>query len=155
MATVTLLIGSKSDSDAVRPALQTLDRFGVSCQPIICSAHRAPERLRQVVRDAEAGGTQLFICGAGLAAALPGAVAGLTHKPVIGLPLASGALNGIDSLLSIVQMPPGVPVATVGINAAANAANLAAQILALSDPALAQRFAAWRQEQSTRIDTFE
>ena len=69
MASVTLLIGSKSDADAVRPALQTLEHFGVSCQPIICSAHRAPERLRQVVRDAEAGGTQLFVCGAGLAAA--------------------------------------------------------------------------------------
>ena len=155
MATVTLLIGSKSDSDAIRPALQQLERFGVSCQPVICSAHRAPERLRQVVRDAESGGTQVFICGAGLAAALPGAVAGLTYRPVIGLPLASGALNGIDSLLSIVQMPPGVPVATVGINAAANAANLAVQILALGDETLAKKLASWRQEQSTRIDTFE
>jgi 5-(carboxyamino)imidazole ribonucleotide mutase len=155
MASVTLLIGSKSDTEAVRPALQTLERFGVSCQPVICSAHRAPERLRQVVRDAEQNGTQVFICGAGLAAALPGAVAGLTHRPVIGLPLASGALNGIDSLLSIVQMPPGVVVATVGINAAANAANLAVQILAVGDSALAEKFSTWRNEQSARIDTFE
>jgi len=155
MATVTLLIGSKSDTEAVRPALQILERFGVECRPTIVSAHRAPERLRQVVRDAEEGGTRVFITGAGLAAALPGAVAALTHRPVIGIPLASGALNGIDSLLSIVQMPPGVPVATVGINAAANAAYLTVQILALADDALAQRVAAWRQEQSSRVDTFE
>jgi phosphoribosylaminoimidazole carboxylase PurE protein len=155
MATVTLLIGSKSDTEAVRPALQALERFGVSCQPVICSAHRAPERLRRVVREAEEGGAQVFIAGAGLAAALPGAIAGLTHRPVIGLPLASGALNGIDSLLSIVQMPPGVPVATVGINAAANAAYLAVQIVSLSDAALAERFATWRREQSARVDTFE
>jgi phosphoribosylaminoimidazole carboxylase PurE protein len=155
MASVTLLIGSKSDTEAVRPALQALERFGVECRPVICSAHRAPERLRQVVHEAEESGTQVFIAGAGLAAALPGAVAGLTHRPVIGLPLASGALNGIDSLLSIVQMPPGVPVATVGINAAANAAYLAVQVLSLSDAALAERFATWRREQSARVDTFD
>ena len=155
MAQVALLIGSKSDVEAVRPALQILERFGVSCQPTVCSAHRAPERLRQVVKEAEAGGVQVFITGAGLAAALPGAVAALTTRPVIGVPLASGALNGVDSLYSIVQMPPGVPVATVGINGAANAAYLTVQILALADTALAERVTAWRQEQSSRIDTFE
>jgi 5-(carboxyamino)imidazole ribonucleotide mutase len=155
MALVTLLIGSKSDVEPVRPILATLERFGVSCNPVICSAHRAPERLHSVIREAEAGGTQVFICGAGLAAALPGATASHTTKPVIGLPLASGALNGVDSLYSIVQMPPGVPVAGVGINAAANAAYLAVQILALTDSALAERYAAFRQEQSARIDTFD
>jgi len=155
MALVTLLIGSKSDVEPVKPILSTLERFGVSCDPIICSAHRAPERLHQVIRAAEAAGTQVFICGAGLAAALPGATASHTTKPVIGLPLASGALNGVDSLYSIVQMPPGVPVAGVGINAAANAAYLAIQILALTDPDLAARYATFRQDQSARIDTFE
>lgn len=155
MAVVTLLIGSKSDVEPVRPILATLERFGVSCNPVICSAHRAPERLHSVIREAEAGGTQVFICGAGLAAALPGATASHTTKPVIGLPLASGALNGVDSLYSIIQMPPGVPVAGVGINAAANAAYLAVQILALTDSALAERYAAFRKDQSARVDTFD
>lgn len=155
MSAVTLFIGSKSDIEAVRPVLATLERFGVSCSPQVCSAHRAPERLKELVQEAEAGGTQVFICGAGLAAALPGAVASHTPRPVIGLPLASGALNGLDSLYSIVQMPPGVPVATVGINAAANAAYLAVQILALGDPGVAERLAAFRREQSSRVDRFE
>ncbi|HEU5315265.1 MAG TPA: 5-(carboxyamino)imidazole ribonucleotide mutase [Chloroflexota bacterium] len=155
MALVTLLIGSKSDSDAVRPILSTLERFGVSCTAIVCSAHRAPERLHRVIKEAEASGTLVFICGAGLAAALPGATASHTTKPVIGLPLASGALNGVDSLYSIVQMPPGVPVAGVGINGAANAAYLAVQLIALTDPALAERYATFRKEQSDRVDTFE
>ena len=155
MAQVTLFVGSKSDVESVRPVLATLDRFGVSCHPLVCSAHRAPERLKELIQQAEAGGTQVFICGAGLAAALPGAVASHTGKPVIGIPLASGALNGLDSLYSIVQMPPGVPVAAVGINAAANAASLAVQILSLTDPALADRYATFRREQSSRVDSFE
>ena len=155
MAQVTLFIGSKSDVETVKPALATLERFGVSCQPHVCSAHRAPERLSELVREAEAGGTQVFICGAGLAAALPGAVASHTTKPVIGVPLSSGALNGVDSLYSIAQMPPGVPVATVAINGAMNAAYLAVQIIALGDAALAERYAAFRREQSSRVDAFE
>ena len=155
MPLVTLLIGSKSDSDTVRPILTTLEKFGVSAQPIVCSAHRAPDRLSRVIKEAEQGGTLVFICGAGLAAALPGATAANTTKPVIGLPIASGALNGLDSIYSIVQMPPGVPVAGVGINAALNAAYLAIQMIALTDTALATRYATFRQEQSARIDTFE
>ncbi|HEY3083609.1 MAG TPA: 5-(carboxyamino)imidazole ribonucleotide mutase [Chloroflexota bacterium] len=155
MATVVIYVGSKSDVAAFRPALDVLDRFGVSYEPHIVSAHRAPERLRALVRDADGTGTRVYIAAAGLAAALPGAVAALTHRPVIGLPLAAGALNGIDSLLSIAQMPPGVPVATVGINAAANAAYLAVQILATTDAELATRFASWREEQSSRVDRFE
>ena len=155
MAQVTLLIGSKSDSDTVRPILTTLEKFGVSAQPVVCSAHRAPERLQRTIKEAEAGGTLVFICGAGLAAALPGATAAHTTKPVIGLPIASGALNGLDSLYSIVQMPPGVPVAGVGINAALNAAYLAIQMIALTDPQLAERYATFRQEQSNRVDSFE
>ena len=155
MALVTLLVGSKSDVEAVRPILTTLERFGVSSNPVVCSAHRAPERLHRVIREAESSGTQVFIAGAGLAAALPGATASHTTKPVIGLPLASGALNGLDSLYSIVQMPPGVPVAAVGINAALNAAYLAIQMLALTDSALAERYATFRKEQSDRVDAFE
>ena len=148
-------MGSKSDVAAARPALEVLDRFGVSWEASVCSAHRAPERLRQLVGEAESAGTQVFVAGAGMAAALPGAVASLTPKPVIGLPLASGALNGIDALLAISQMPPGVPVAGVAINGAANAAYLAIEILALGDTGLADRLASWRKDQSDRIDTFE
>jgi 5-(carboxyamino)imidazole ribonucleotide mutase len=155
MARVIVLVGSRSDVATVRGAVEVLDRFGVDHSAHVVSAHRAPERLARIVREADAAGAQVFIAGAGLAAALPGAVAAMTFKPVIGLPLASGALNGIDSLLSIAQMPPGVPVATVAINGAANAAYLAIEILALADNALAERLAAWRQEQSARQDPFE
>jgi len=155
MAQVVLIVGSKSDVAAAKPALEVLDRFGVSWEASVCSAHRAPERLRTVVREAEGAGTDVFIAGAGMAAALPGAVASMTTKPVIGLPLAAGALNGIDALLAIAQMPPGVPVAAVAINGAANAAYLSVEMLALGDATLAGKLAAWRREQSERIDTFE
>ena len=155
MAQVALVVGSKSDVAAAKPALDVLDRFGVSWEASVCSAHRAPERLRTLVREAEDAGTRVFIAGAGMAAALPGAVASMTVRPVIGLPLASGALNGIDALLAIAQMPPGVPVATVAINGAANAAYLAAEVLATSDADLANKLARWRADQSARIDTFE
>jgi len=152
---VALIVGSKSDVAAAKGAIEVLERFGVDCHPHVCSAHRAPERLREVVRSAESGGAKLFIAGAGMAAALPGAVASMTTKPVIGLPLAAGALNGIDALLAIAQMPPGVPVATVAINGAANAGYLALEILALNDSALAGRLADWRREQAERVDSFE
>jgi len=152
---VALIVGSKSDVSAAKGAVEVLERFGVSCQAHVCSAHRAPERLRQVVNEAEGAGAHVFIAGAGMAAALPGAVASMTTKPVIGLPLASGALNGVDALLAISQMPPGIPVATVAINGAANAAYLALEILALNDDALAGKLAAWRREQAERVDSFD
>ena len=155
MAAVCLIVGSKSDVAAAKPALEVLERFGVSFEAQVCSAHRAPERLRRVVSEAERQGTQVFIAGAGMAAALPGAVASMTIRPVIGLPLAAGALNGIDALLAIAQMPPGIPVATVAINGAANGAYLAVEVLALSDSSLAERLETWRREQSERIDSFE
>ncbi len=155
MAHVALFVGSKSDVGAAKPALDILDRFGVSWEASVCSAHRAPDRLRQLVGEAEGAGTKVFIAGAGMAAALPGAIASMTTRPVIGLPVASGALNGIDALLAITQMPPGVPVAGVAIGGAANAAYLAIEILALTDEELHGRLAAWRQEQSSRVDTFE
>jgi 5-(carboxyamino)imidazole ribonucleotide mutase len=152
---VTLIVGSKSDTGAAKGSVELLQRYGVDVAAHVCSAHRAPERLAKLVRQAEADGTRVFIAGAGLAAALPGAVAGLTRRPVVGLPLASGALNGVDSLLSISQMPPGVPVATVAINGAANAAWLALEILALTDPKLDEQLATYRTEQSERIDSFD
>ena len=155
MAEVALLVGSKSDVAVAKGAIEILNRFGVGSQAFVCSAHRAPERLRAVVRQAEADGARVFIAGAGLAAALPGAVASLTRRPVIGLPLAAGPLNGIDALLAISQMPPGVPVATVAINGAANAAYLSLEILALSNTELDGRLAEWRREQSERLDAFE
>jgi 5-(carboxyamino)imidazole ribonucleotide mutase len=155
VARVALVVGSKSDVGAAKGALDVLDRFGVSWEASVCSAHRAPERLRKLIGEAEEAGTQVFIAGAGMAAALPGAIASMTVRPVVGLPLASGALNGIDALLAIAQMPPGIPVATVAINGAANAAHLSLEILALNDAELAGKLAAWRQEQSTRIDSFE
>ena len=154
-APVTLIVGSKSDVGAAKGAVDTLQRFGVECAAHVCSAHRAPERLARIVRQAEADGTKVFIAGAGLAAALPGAIAGLSRRPVVGLPLASGALNGVDALLAISQMPPGIPVATVAINGAANAAYLALEILALTDPSLDGKLATWRSEQSERVDAFE
>ena len=155
MPQVTLIVGSKSDTGAAKASIELLQRYGVDVQAHVCSAHRAPERLAHLVRHAEADGTRVFIAGAGLAAALPGAIAGLTRRPVIGLPLASGALNGVDSLLSISQMPPGVPVATVAINGAANAAWLALEILALGDAKLDEELATYRKEQSERIDSFD
>ena len=150
-----MIVGSKSDTGAAKASIELLQRYGVDVQAHVCSAHRAPERLANLVRHAEADGTRVFIAGAGLAAALPGAIAGLTRRPVIGLPLASGALNGVDSLLSISQMPPGVPVATVAINGAANAAWLALEILALGDAKLDEELATYRKEQSERIDSFD
>jgi len=150
-----LIVGSKSDAPAAKPAIDTLQRFDVDCQAHVCSAHRAPERLAKLVKQAEAEGTQVFIAGAGMAAALPGAVAGLTRRPVVGLPIASGALSGVDALLAISQMPPGIPVGTVAINGAANAAWLALEILALHDPRLDEQLATYRREQSERVDQFE
>lgn len=154
-AAVTVIVGSKSDVPATKPAIETLQRFGVEVAAHVCSAHRAPERLARIVKQAEGEGTKVFIAGAGLAAALPGAIAGLSRRPVVGLPLASGALNGVDALLAISQMPPGIPVATVAINGAANAAYMALEILALTDPALDGKLASWRSEQSERVDAFE
>jgi len=155
LAEVALIVGSKSDVAAAKGALDVLDRFGVGWEASVCSAHRAPERLRRVIQEAEDAGTRVFIAGAGMAAALPGAVASMTTRPVVGVPLASGALNGIDALLAIAQMPPGIPVATVAINGAANAAYLAIEILAVNDAQLTAKLADWRKEQSQRIDTFE
>ena len=136
---VHILLGSKSDLPVIEGMGPLLERFGLGFEVSVASAHRQPERLRRIVRKADKEGTEVFVAVAGMAAHLPGVVASLTAKPVIGVPVAAGPLAGVDALLSIVQMPPGVPVATVAIGSAGarNAACLAARILALSDPAVA------------------
>ena len=129
MAEVLILVGSESDRPRIEPAFKVLDDAGVSYDFHVASAHREPERTAEIVRAARTGGARVVIAGAGLSAALPGYAASLTDLPVIGVPFAAGPLNGIDALLAIVQLPPGVPVATVGIDNAKNAAHLALRIL--------------------------
>lgn len=136
---VCILIGSDSDAPAMAQACAALDEASVPYEMKVASAHRSPDRTKQVVTDAERDGAGVFIAGAGMAAHLPGVVASFTTKPVIGVPLSGSTLQGLDALLAVVQMPPGIPVATVAIGGARNAGILALQILALEDSALAGR----------------
>jgi len=138
---VAILMGSESDREVMEVCLQELEKFCVTCELEVYSAHRAPEETRAYVERALERGARVFIAGAGMSAALPGFVASCTIRPVIGIPLASGLPGGIDALLAISQMPPGVPVATVSVGKAGarNAAILAAEIMALSDSGLAKR----------------
>jgi len=146
MADVIILMGSKSDEEKVSPCVDVLKSLGVSYTITVSSAHRTPERTEQIVRDGEAAGAKVFVCAAGMAAHLAGAVAARTILPVIGIPVSSVALGGMDALFSTVQMPPGFPVATVALDKAGarNAAWLAAQILAVSDAGLRARLEAAR-----------
>jgi len=137
-------MGSASDRDKMVPALSVLADFGIEATEHLMSAHRTPEAVAAFARGARAAGYGVIICGAGMAAHLAGAIAAHTTLPVIGVPLSGGALKGADALYATVQMPRGVPVATVAIDGAANAAVLAAQILALVDPGLVERLAAYR-----------
>ena len=134
---VGILVGSDSDREVMEKCTSRLEELGVAYEIETRSAHRNPESVSEYASTARDRGIKVMICAAGMAAHLAGAVAGRTTLPVIGIPIAAGALNGFDSLLSTVQMPPGVPVATVGVNGAANAAILAAQIISLSDDGLA------------------
>lgn len=143
---VCILMGSDSDLPVMQKALDQLNEFGIDSEMRILSAHRVPSKLKEYINEAERKGIKVFIAGAGLAAHLPGVVAAYTTLPVIGIPLKSGALNGLDSLLSIVQMPSGVPVATVAIDGAKNAALLAIQILAVSDKKLAGKLIKYKIE---------
>ena len=129
MPDVLILVGSESDKPRIEPAFEVLTKAGVSYEFHASSAHRAPERTSEIVKGAKARGCRVLICGAGLSAALPGFAASLTDLPVIGVPFAVGPLNGLDALLATVQVPSGVPVATVGIDNAKNAAHLALRIL--------------------------
>ncbi len=135
-------MGSENDKPLMQPACEVLTRFRVKHEMIVASAHRTPDRVAQLASEAAKKGIGVIIAGAGMAAHLAGAVAARTTLPVIGVPLASGSLNGLDALLATVQMPSGVPVATVAVNGAKNAAYLAVQILALSDKKLAQALSA-------------
>jgi len=136
---VLIIMGSDSDAEVMSQAAAALEEVGVPYEFTVASAHRSPERAKQIITDAEANGCAAFIAGAGMAAHLPGVVASFTTRPVIGVPLASGALQGLDALYAIVQMPPGIPVASVAIGGARNAGILAAQILATGDAALAAK----------------
>ncbi len=136
---VGILVGSSSDLPVMEKCTKRLEDLGVDFELEVLSAHRNPEGVAEYVASAPGRGIRTFICAAGMAAHLAGAVAARTNLPVIGIPIAAGTLGGFDALLATVQMPSGVPVATVAVNGAANAAVLAAQILALSDPELAER----------------
>jgi 5-(carboxyamino)imidazole ribonucleotide mutase len=151
---VGIIMGSRSDWETMRHAAETLDRLGIAHERRIVSAHRTPRRLVAYAESARGRGLKLIIAGAGGAAHLPGMVAALTPLPVFGVPIESQALKGLDSLLSIVQMPGGVPVGTLAIGkpGAINAALLAAAVLALGDSAVAEALDAWRQTQTEAID---
>lgn len=150
---VAIIMGSRSDWPTMKLAADRLDQLGVAWEAKVVSAHRTPHRLYDFATTAKANGFKVVIAGAGGAAHLPGMAASMTDLPVLGVPVQSKALKGLDSLLSIVQMPGGVPVATLAIGeaGAANAGILAAQILALSDPAIAERLSAFRAAQTESV----
>ena len=150
---VAIIMGSRSDWPTLQAAAEVLDALGVAHADKVVSAHRTPQRLFDFATSAKATGYKVIIAGAGGAAHLPGMTASMTDLPVLGVPVESKALSGLDSLLSIVQMPGGVPVGTLAIGKAGakNAGLLATQILALSDPALAARLAAWRADQTAQV----
>ena len=148
---ISILMGSKSDLPVVEGAIAILKKFAVAHEVRVLSAHRTPHETKEYIQRAEAAGTKVFIGAAGKAAHLPGVIASYTTKPVIGIPIKTSDLGGMDSLLSIVQMPSGVPVATVAINGSANAALLAIQMLSLGDEALAEKLLAYRKEQAQKV----
>lgn len=141
---VGVVIGSKSDEDKLKKGLDILQNYGIAYELNVISAHRTPNKAAKYAKSARSRGIKVIIAGAGLSAALPGVLAAHTTLPVIGLPISAGPLAGKDALYSIVQMPPGIPVATVGIDNAANAAHLAAQILTLSDSGLIKSIETFR-----------
>jgi phosphoribosylamine--glycine ligase len=151
---VLILMGSGSDAPIMQAAADVLKEFDISCEMTVASAHRSPERVMRLVREAPARGVKVFIVGAGAAAHLAGVVAAHTTQPVIGVPIDSSALKGLDALLSTVQMPPGVPVATVSIGkaGASNAAVLAAQILGVGDSQIARRLEDYKNKLAEQVD---
>jgi phosphoribosylamine--glycine ligase len=154
MPEVLILMGSDSDAPVMQGAVDVLKEFGISSEMTVASAHRSPARVLRLVSEAPGRGVKVFIVGAGAAAHLAGVVAAHTILPVIGVPIDSSALKGLDALLSTVQMPPGVPVATVSIGkpGATNAGVLAAQILGVGDTAMAQKVTAYKQKLADKVE---
>jgi 5-(carboxyamino)imidazole ribonucleotide mutase len=150
MKKVAVIMGSDSDLPVVEKAVFTLEKFGIPCETHVYSAHRTPEEARAFAAGAREAGFGAIIAAAGMAAHLAGAIAANTTLPVVGIPIKSGPLDGVDALLSTVQMPSGIPVATVAIDGATNAALLCAEILAVSDEALAQKLADFRSEDTQK-----
>ena len=151
MAKAAVVMGSLSDLDAVRPCVDILKKFGVEVTARVISAHRTPDTAHEFAANAEKEGIEVLICAAGKAAHLGGVMAAFTPLPVIGLPIKSSTMDGLDSLLSMVQMPGGIPVATVAINGALNAGLLAVQILAIKYPDLMKKFKAYKAEMAEKI----
>ncbi|MEJ5226525.1 5-(carboxyamino)imidazole ribonucleotide mutase [Thermodesulfovibrio sp.] len=151
MAKVLILMGSDSDFDTMKKAAKILREMDIPFELDVCSAHRTPDRAKKYAEEAEARGIEVIIAAAGMAAHLAGFIAAHTTLPVIGVPVASGALNGFDSLLSTVQMPPGIPVATVAINGAENAGWLACQILSLKYPDVKEKVKQKRKEMYNKV----
>jgi phosphoribosylamine--glycine ligase len=151
---VLILIGSDSDAPVMQVAVDLLKQLGITCEMTVASAHRSPARVHRLLDEAPSRGVKVFIVGAGAAAHLAGMVAAHTTRPVIGVPIDSSALKGLDALLSTVQMPPGVPVATVSIGkpGAVNAAVLAAQILGVGDPAVAARLVEYKVQLAEKVE---
>ena len=150
---VAIIMGSESDAEEMKPASEALNELGVKNESRVISAHRTPDRLREYILNAEKNGVKVFIGGAGMAAALPGVIAAHTHLPVLGVPIESKSLKGMDSLLSIVQMPPGIPVGALAIGSAGakNAGLLAGAILALSDKEIESKLKDYRKKQSDKV----
>jgi len=155
MKFVSIILGSKSDYEIMKECAKTLENFTVPYELIISSAHRSPERTKNYIKEAEKKGARVFIAAAGMAAHLAGAVAATTTKPVIGVPMKGGAMDGMDAMLSTVQMPSGMPVATVALGkaGAVNAAYLAMQILALDDEELAVKLQEDRIAKAKKVET--
>ncbi len=154
MPSVLILMGSDSDAPTMQGAVDVLKEFGLTCEMTVASAHRSPERVMRLVREAPERGVKVFVVGAGAAAHLAGVVAAHSILPVIGVPIDSSALKGLDALLSTVQMPPGVPVATVSIGkpGATNAGVLAAQILGVADPAVARKLEEYKKRLADKVE---
>lgn len=154
MPKVLILMGSASDAPVMQGAVEVLNEFGIPCEMTVASAHRSPARVQRLVEAAPAKGVRVFIVGAGAAAHLAGVVAAHTTRPVIGVPIDSSALKGLDALLATVQMPPGVPVATMAIGkpGATNAGILAAQILAVGDATLAAKLDAYKKRLAENVE---
>ena len=152
MAKVGILMGSKSDFDVVKPAVNVLNKFGVETEVRVISAHRTPDEAHEFAANAKKSGIEVIICAAGKAAHLGGVIAAFTTLPVIGLPVKTDMMGGLDSLLSIVQMPAGIPVATVGVNGGENAGLLAVQMLAIKYEELAEKLTAYKQGMREKIN---